>query len=65
MRLAGGIIELTGGKEMGEKFEIVGPYIRRKKGKSKAKPKGHMSPIEELVQAEKEGIIKGRPRKIS
>jgi len=55
----------SGGKKMG-KYEVVGPYIRRKKNVKETGPKEKgLSPIEELVEAEKRGIIEGKRRKIN
>jgi hypothetical protein len=50
------------------KYEVVGPYIRRKRNVKVTGPKGKdkgLTPIEELVKAEKEGIKKGKLRKIN
>ena len=48
----------------GKKYTRVRAYIRRTPRKTKPKD-DNMSPIERIVQAETENIIKGRQRKIS
>jgi len=51
---------------MGKYYERIGPYTRKKRTKeTKPREDKNLSPIEEIVQAEKRAIIEGRERKIS
>ena len=49
----------------GKKYTRVRAHIRRTPAKKAKSKDNDMSPIERIVQAETENIIKGRQRKIS